>query len=84
MPYLLNASHMMQTRNKGRILRICWETNGAMSKGMLADMAEVEFDHLGQRSEIALRILRTQGYTEAKHLAGGILAWRAAGLPTTR
>lgn len=38
----------------------------------------------GHRSDSALRILREHGYAEAKHLAGGILAWRAAGLPTTR
>jgi pyruvate formate lyase activating enzyme len=43
LPYFLNASRMMRERNEGRILRICWETNGAMSKQHLADMAESSF-----------------------------------------
>ncbi len=40
LPYLLHASRMARERNKGRILRICWETNGAMSKGLLQDVAD--------------------------------------------
>ena len=40
LPYLLHASRMVQERNEGRILRICWETNGAMSRELLADVAE--------------------------------------------
>jgi pyruvate formate lyase activating enzyme len=40
LPYLLKASQMMRDNNKGRILRICWETNGAMSKAMLKDLAD--------------------------------------------
>jgi pyruvate formate lyase activating enzyme len=30
---------MARERNKDRILRICWETNGAMSKTLLGEMA---------------------------------------------
>ena len=40
LPFLLNASHRMRERTKGRILRICWETNGAMSKRLLEDVAD--------------------------------------------
>jgi pyruvate formate lyase activating enzyme len=40
LPYLLNASRMARKRNEGRILRICWETNGAMSKRLLEEMAD--------------------------------------------
>ena len=40
LPYLLHASRMARERNKGRILRICWETNGAMGKRLLEDMAD--------------------------------------------
>jgi len=40
LPYLLNASRMLRERNKGRILRFCWETNGAMSKKLLEDVAD--------------------------------------------
>jgi rhodanese-related sulfurtransferase len=38
----------------------------------------------GHRSGIALRILQDSGYTQAKHMAGGINAWKSAGLPVTR
>jgi rhodanese-related sulfurtransferase len=38
----------------------------------------------GHRSGYALKILRDHDYSEAKHLAGGINAWRAAGLPIVR
>jgi rhodanese-related sulfurtransferase len=38
----------------------------------------------GHRSAIALRILEDSGFTRAKHIAGGINAWKSAGLPVTR
>jgi len=38
----------------------------------------------GHRSGSALKILQGQGFPEAKHIAGGINAWQAAGLPITR
>ena len=41
LPYLLNASRMLRERNAGRILRICWETNGAMSKKLIEDVADL-------------------------------------------
>lgn len=37
----------------------------------------------GHRSGNALKILQDKGYTEAKHIEGGITAWQAAGLPVT-
>ena len=40
LPYLLAASRMARERDKGAILRICWETNGAMSGKALDDMAD--------------------------------------------
>jgi pyruvate formate lyase activating enzyme len=41
LPFLLRASRMARQGGKGRILRICWETNGAMSKGLLREMTEI-------------------------------------------
>ena len=38
----------------------------------------------GHRSGNALKILLGKGYTQAKHLEGGITAWQAAGLPVTK
>ena len=40
LPYLLRASRMARERNEGRILRICWETNGAMSGSLLDEVAD--------------------------------------------
>ncbi len=40
LPYLLHISRIARESRKGRILRICWETNGAMSKRLLEDVAE--------------------------------------------
>jgi rhodanese-related sulfurtransferase len=37
----------------------------------------------GHRSGNALKLLVDKGYTEAKHLEGGIKAWQAAGFPIT-
>lgn len=39
LPYLLQASRMLRERHNGRIFRICWETNGAMSEKLLDDVA---------------------------------------------
>lgn len=41
LPYLLHASRMTRERNRGRILRICWETNGSMSKRLLEEAADL-------------------------------------------
>jgi len=38
----------------------------------------------GHRSGNALKILQDKGYTQVKHLQGGINAWHAAGLPVTK
>ena len=40
LPYLLRVSRKASAANAHRILRFCWETNGAMSKTFLADMAQ--------------------------------------------
>ena len=38
----------------------------------------------GHRSGNALKILQDKGYTQAKHIEGGIKAWQAAGLPVVK
>lgn len=40
LPYLLQASRMPREGNEGQILRICWETNGAMSGSLLNEVAD--------------------------------------------
>jgi len=41
LPFLLHASQVALERNKDRILRICWETNGAMSESFLRQIGEL-------------------------------------------
>ena len=38
----------------------------------------------GHRSGMALKLLNDKGYTQAKHIEGGITAWKAAGLSVTK
>jgi len=40
LPFLLNASIKALESQVGRILRICWETNGSMSEHVLTDLAD--------------------------------------------
>lgn len=39
---------------------------------------------VGNRAGSAAKLLREQGFTNVVNLAGGIAAWRAAGLPTEK
>ena len=40
-PFSLRASRLALERNKGRILRVCWETNGSMNRHLLDRMVEL-------------------------------------------
>jgi pyruvate formate lyase activating enzyme len=41
LPHAIHASRLALERNKGRILRICWETNGSMNPELLTEAAEL-------------------------------------------
>jgi len=41
LPFSLRASRLALEKNKDRILRVCWETNGSMHKGLLNKMIEL-------------------------------------------
>ncbi|MEW6214717.1 MAG: radical SAM protein [Nitrospirota bacterium] len=47
LPFALRASRLAIEENKGRILRICWETNGSMHKGLLDRMIELSLNSGG-------------------------------------
>jgi pyruvate formate lyase activating enzyme len=47
LPFALKASRLAIDANKQRILRICWETNGSMHKGLLDKMAELSLQSGG-------------------------------------
>ncbi len=38
--------------------------------------------HSGGRTGSNARLLSSKGFRDAYHLSGGIMAWKAAGLPT--
>lgn len=43
LPFSLAVSQCIREKNKGNIMRICWETNGSMQEGLLDEMAEIAF-----------------------------------------
>lgn len=47
LPHALRVSRLALERNKGRILRICWETNGSMHPALLRQAAELSFNSGG-------------------------------------
>lgn len=47
LPFALKASRLALERNKGRILRICWETNGSMNETLLHKMIELSLSSGG-------------------------------------
>lgn len=47
LPHSLRASRLALERNRGRILRVCWETNGSMHPSLLEEAAEVSLQSGG-------------------------------------
>jgi len=47
LPHALRVSRLALERNKGRILRICWETNGSMHPALLRQAAELSLNSGG-------------------------------------
>lgn len=46
-PFAIKASRLALEVNRERILRICWETNGTMNKGLLKEMIKLSLDSGG-------------------------------------
>lgn len=47
LPHAVKASRLAREANKGRILRICWETNGSMAGQWLEQMVELSLESGG-------------------------------------
>jgi len=47
LPNALAAARLARRQNKGRILRICWETNGSMSAELLQDVMRLSLESGG-------------------------------------
>ena len=47
LPHAIYASRLALKKNEGRILRICWETNGSMHPALLRQMAELSLNSGG-------------------------------------
>jgi len=47
LPFALQASRLALEANEGRILRICWETNGSMHPALLEEMVELSLESGG-------------------------------------
>ncbi len=50
--------------------------------GEVRDKTAVFHCHSGGRTGSNARLLTSKGFRDAYHLSGGIMAWKAAGLPT--
>ena len=46
-PHALRVARLALQRNQGRILRICWETNGSMHPALLKQAAEISLNSGG-------------------------------------
>ena len=47
LPHALAAARLARERNRNRILRICWETNGSMNPGLLEEMMSLSLESGG-------------------------------------
>jgi pyruvate formate lyase activating enzyme len=47
LPFAIKASKLARGRNRDRILRICWETNGTMHRGLLDQIITLSLDSGG-------------------------------------
>ena len=47
LPHAIRASRLALEKNRGRILRICWETNGSMHRRLLKKMVELSLNSGG-------------------------------------
>ena len=47
LPHAIRASRLALEKNRGRILRICWETNGSMHPALLRQAAELSLNSGG-------------------------------------
>ncbi len=47
LPFAIKASRLARDGNKGRILRICFETNGSMHRGLLNEMMDLALESGG-------------------------------------
>jgi pyruvate formate lyase activating enzyme len=47
LPHALAAARLARRQNEGRILRVCWETNGSMSRKLLDEMMSLSLESGG-------------------------------------
>jgi pyruvate formate lyase activating enzyme len=47
LPFAITASRLALEKNRGRLLRICWETNGCMERSLLDQMTELSLNSGG-------------------------------------
>ncbi len=47
LPFAIKASRLALESNRGRILRICWETNGTMNKNLLKEVVRLSLESGG-------------------------------------
>ena len=58
LPFALRASMLVRAKTRGRIFRVCWETNGSMHKGFLDQMIKLSLESGGASSSISRHGMR--------------------------
>lgn len=72
----------MQVRARGAVLLPLGRLNGRV-KDLPRDRELLLMCRTGGRSQNATQFLQAQGFDNVTNVSGGIVAWHAAGLPTT-
>ena len=65
--------------NEHRLAILCTLVEGERSIGTLVEAVGLTHSALSQH---LAKLLTSKGFPDAYHLAGGIVAWKTAGLPT--
>jgi rhodanese-related sulfurtransferase len=71
-----------QLRARGAVLLPLGRLNGRV-KDLPRDRELLMMCRTGARSQNATQFLQAQGFSNVTNVSGGIVAWHAAGLPTT-
>jgi rhodanese-related sulfurtransferase len=71
-----------QLRARGAVLLPLGRLNGR-AKDLPRDRELLMMCRTGGRSQNATQFLQAQGFSNVTNVSGGIVAWHAAGLPTT-
>ena len=72
MPFSLKASKQAREKATGRILRICWETNGCVNPDLLDQMLGIAKEFISHDYNVLTFDMRGHGESDGKHISAGL------------